>query len=340
MIPERETETFGVETPLASQRSAEPLAGGARDVFFVANPTAGAGRRKQLVAECVKLIEGAGFRGTVVDSPQELTELASDSLDSGRLRMVFACGGDGTFSAALNRLPAGVPLALLPMGTENLLARYTQHSASPRRVLELVEQGVVATLDAGRAANQLFSLVLSVGFDAQVIHRVHANRRGHITHLAYARPIAMAMARYHWPQIKATATRADGTVTTVTGSWAFAANLPSYAQQLPIVHQARGTDGLLDLCVFRKGSIVSGFWYFWHVLRKRHHHLPSVTTTRFTHLRLEAVDGSSIPYQVDGDPGGVLPVEVEVVPERLKVVVTRQVAAKLGFKLSNRVAIG
>jgi diacylglycerol kinase family enzyme len=219
------------------------------------------------------------------------------------------------------------------MGTENLLARYARHSASPRRVLELVESGSVIHLDAGRVAGQLFALVVSAGFDAQVIHQVHRERRGHITHLAYARPLALALAQYNWPQIRATATGPDGAQTVTEGSWAFAANLPSYAQGLPIVHSAKGCDGWLDLCVFRKGSVMSGFWYFWHVLRRRHYHLPSVTTARFTHLRLESVDGSPIPIQVDGDPGGMLPVEIDVVPRRLPLVVLPHVANKLGFQV-------
>jgi diacylglycerol kinase family enzyme len=38
--------------------------------------------------------------------------------------VVFACGGDGTISSVLSGLAGtGVPLAILPAGTGNLLAR-------------------------------------------------------------------------------------------------------------------------------------------------------------------------------------------------------------------------
>ncbi len=33
------------------------------------------------------------------------------------------------------------------------------------------------------------------------------------------------------------------------------------------------------------------------------------------------LSSSSIPYQLDGDPGGVLPVEIRVLPGRLKLVI-------------------
>jgi diacylglycerol kinase family enzyme len=48
---------------------------------------------------------------------------------------------------------------------------------------------------------------------------------------------------------------------------------------------------------------------------KRHQQLPDWATARVTRLRIECDE--QVPYQVDGDPGGMLPVEVEVLPARL-----------------------
>jgi diacylglycerol kinase family enzyme len=50
-------------------------------------------------------------------------------------------------------------------------------------------------------------------------------------------------------------------------------------------------------------------------------------------LRIESDE--PVPYQLDGDPGGLLPVDVEVLPERLRLVVTPAAARACGFQLPN-----
>jgi diacylglycerol kinase family enzyme len=44
-------------------------------------------------------------------------------------------------------------------------------------------------------------------------------------------------------------------------------------------------------------------------------------------MRITSED--EIPYQIDGDPGGHLPVEVEVVPKRVSFLVPRKTAKRL-----------
>ena len=322
----------GLESHTHSQRCTQ-LRDDARDVVLFVNRAAGTGRRQRRIDDVVRCLAESDFRPTVVNSVEQL-KLGVDQMKSSEtLRAVLACGGDGTLAAVVNAAPAGIPLAIVPMGTENLMARYLRHSLKPKRVASLLKDGVVVNLDAGRIGSRLFTLVVSAGFDARVIHDVHARRTGGISRWAYALPILRAMIGYQFPKVRAIATGPDGRHMESEGRWAFAANLPQYAQQIRIVNQAVGTDGLLDLCVFRKGSVASGFWYFWHVLRQRHHRLPSVTTALFTHLRIESVDGREIPYQIDGDPGGMLPVEVDAVPGRLSFVVMPKTARRLGVAL-------
>jgi diacylglycerol kinase family enzyme len=50
-------------------------------------------------------------------------------------------------------------------------------------------------------------------------------------------------------------------------------------------------------------------------------------------FRLEAQDSTNIPYQVDGDFGGVLPLDVEVLPGDLRLLVSREAAQRIGFTL-------
>lgn len=53
-------------------------------------------------------------------------------------------------------------------------------------------------------------------------------------------------------------------------------------------------------------------------------------------LRIEPKDNTkSIAYQVDGDFGGTLPVDVEIVPKQLRLLVSPETAQRLGFALPN-----
>jgi diacylglycerol kinase family enzyme len=47
-------------------------------------------------------------------------------------------------------------------------------------------------------------------------------------------------------------------------------------------------------------------------------------------LRIESDD--AVPYQLDGDPGGVLPVEITILPQRVRLLVTESWAIKHGFQ--------
>ena len=54
----------------------------------------------------------------------------------------------------------------------------------------------------------------------------------------------------------------------------------------------------------------------------QHQRLADCTTRRVRRLRITA--DAQVPYQLDGDPGGLLPLDVQVLPGRLTLVVPRE----------------
>jgi diacylglycerol kinase family enzyme len=99
----------------------------------------------------------------------------------------------------------------------------------------------------------------------------------------------------------------------------FLFNLPCYAAGLPFTPGANGDDGLFDLCAFERGSFWNGMRYLMAVLRGKHDRLADCTLRRVTGLRVEADE--EVPFQLDGDFGGHLPLEVSLLPRRLTLVV-------------------
>jgi diacylglycerol kinase family enzyme len=282
------------------------------------------------------MAEALTSAGYVVEITSEIAEMAALSaagIDS--IRTVVAAGGDGTASVVRRSLPREIPLIPVPMGTENLLARYLSQKSAAASVRAAIDRGVIVDLDLGRANGQEFLLMMSAGFDADVVRRLHENRRGNIQHTSYLKPILQAIRSYRYPELQLYCGDDGQAAENAAGCrWLFAFNLPVYAMGWRIAPEASGADGLLDVCTFERGSFSGGLRYLYHVLRGTHADLPDVRLARSRGFRLEAANRTEVPYQLDGDFAGMLPVDVDVLPGQLRLLVSRRTARRLGFQVA------
>ena len=110
--------------------------------------------------------------------------------------VVMACGGDGTVRAVMTVLAGtGVPLAVLPAGTGNLLARNLQLPlASLDAAVAIAFGGVDRAIDLGVAvltdmdgekAEHVFLVMAGLGLDAQMIANTSADLKKQVGWLAY-----------------------------------------------------------------------------------------------------------------------------------------------------------
>src|SRR5688500_7006037 len=144
----------------------------ARRVLISVNPSAGARHRLDLVIRLQDALLAEGLLVTVVESLDQLKILVHDPQLQPELRAVIAGGGDGTVSLIANLSPPGTPLAILPLGTENLLSKYLASSADPQKLARTIAEGLTIQLNAGQAGDRLFLLMAGVGFDAEVVRRM------------------------------------------------------------------------------------------------------------------------------------------------------------------------
>ena len=292
-------------------------------IVVAANSYRGRRGPRTRVAALVRALEALGLpvrvvwdqaeRGTTLRSPAALRSV----------RCVVAAGGDGTVSAVINELSADVPLAVLPLGNENLFAGAFGFEDDPGALAGAIARGTRQRIDLGRAhttaGRRLFTLMLSAGFDADVVHRFTrwrtaggAPRRA--GRAAYVRPLAAALWSYPHAAITLTA---DGVA--VDGSHCTVANLPDYALDMRLAPEARADDGLLDWTVLSRSGRVALAGYALAVARARHTQQAHVPVGRARTLTLRSA--GPVPVQIDGDPWGFTPVEVEVMPAALSVVV-------------------
>jgi YegS/Rv2252/BmrU family lipid kinase len=286
---------------------------GKREIAILANPRAGAEHSRHLVESFAQRLQGMGLAPVVCWHRQELTEAVASAKE--KLRCVVAAGGDGTLLEVLNRAP-GLPVALLPLGTENLVAGYCGLARNAGALAEIIATGQVREIDVGQANGRTFCLMASAGFDAAVVHRVHRRRRGHITRLSYALPIVQVVQDYCYPPIDV---ELIDTGERLRGSLVFVFNVPRYGLGLSIAREAQPDDGLLDLYVFERPGMFALAGYALAILRGHHRDRPDVHYRRARGFRLSST--KPVPLQTDGDPAGWLPATIEVLPQRLTLLV-------------------
>ena len=302
------------------------LTSGTDQVLILQNPTAGRQNRQQRVQKLQQELHQLGLETTCFSDIHALTAEAERAQSNGTLRAVVAAGGDGTVGLVVNHLPAGIPISVLPLGTENLLAR--SFDIQPENAAQVIHQGTFVRLDAGEANGRLFLLMFSCGLDSDIVERLHKQRQGHISHWSYLRPILASIRSYRYPEVRVYFEHggdSEPTTQEVAARWVFVNNLPIYALKIPIVPQAIGTDGVLDLCTLRRGSLPAALWYLAGILLRRHQRWKDCTTANVTSVRLES--DHPVAFQLDGDPGGQLPVHIQVHPQRVTLLIPAASAA-------------
>jgi YegS/Rv2252/BmrU family lipid kinase len=277
------------------------------------NPTSGAGRRNKPILDLIRHLSQLGFKARLYSRRADLDEAVRDPARRGSLVALVAAGGDGTVLDLINRHPA-LPICVLPLGTENLLAKAIQVPRCGRTVAEIIARGNRRRIDLASLNGRHFLIMASFGIDAEVIHQVHRNRGGgHIRHTSYIGPILNAIRTFQPPTLRI---RVDDSPEVHEGQLAVIANLRSYALNLGMVPTADGTDGLLDARIFQIHSPADLLFQFVSVLRGTHETSSSVTRLRGRKFRIES--DTPVPIQVDGDEAGTTPAEITIQPLALE----------------------
>ena len=338
----------------------------ARKVVVSVNPKAGRTSPMLRAEELCDRLRELQFEAELATDLSEVTEKAEQYHREGSLRALVGVGGDGTAAELVNRTSQGLPVTLLSAGTANLIAKYLKLGRTPKRLAEQIAAGHLLQFDAGRVTpvatdtvnadvkGRLFLVMVSCGLDADVVGRVHAHREeryqsgskkgAHISYASYIKPIMKTIGNYDFPEVKVEVleggdekvynqNRKDvanlvSPYSLEHGRWVFVFNLPCYGWGLPLVPKAIGTDAKFDHCIFDGKSFWHGFKYAaFGQCGSIHRFLGDVRLGQGTKYRL-TTEGD-VPYQLDGDPGGKLPVDVEMLEKRFTVLVPEWAAKKM-----------
>ena len=280
------------------------------------NPSSGAGQRTQPMRDLIRHLRILGITPRLYSRRTDFDAAVTDPQRRPHLIAAVAAGGDGTILDLVNRHPH-LPLCLLPLGSENLLAQHLKIPRNGIEVAEIIARGHRRRLDLGRLNGRLFLIMASVGFDAEVIHRVHAERKGgHVRHTSYIGPILKSLWSFQPQTLRVTV---DDSPVVYEGQLAVVANLSSYALHIGVVPTANGSDGVLDARLFTARTRTGLLRRILSVLRGTHEHDPAVTRLTGRKFRIES--DTPILLQADGDPAGTTPAEITIEPLAVEFIV-------------------
>ena len=145
--------------------------------LVIVNPIAGKGRARTIGA-CVELARStlaahdydADVR--VTTGPQDAYRFSSEAA-AASVDLVIAWGGDGTVNGAATGVAGtSIPLAIIPGGSGNGLARDLLLPFNPTAAFTIAATGATRVIDAGELHGSLFYNVAGVGFDARIAARL------------------------------------------------------------------------------------------------------------------------------------------------------------------------
>lgn len=289
-----------------------------RMVIIQRNPRSGTGKGREQLRILASRLKSLGYRVRMFANRAKMDSYVAQLPPSRELVCIVAAGGDGTVCDLVNRHP-GIPLAVLPLGTENLMARYLGLSRCGASLADIIHRRKVRVLDSAMANGQRFLLMLSVGIDADIVQTLHQKRTGNIWKTDYVWPGIREFFRTRSSNYVATS--ADGRQT-VSGSHVIVTNIPRYGLGLPFAPDASPDDHLLDVRAFHGTTR----WQLLCHAAKLMLGLPPGDTeiTRFStnavslYCRETARETHS---QCDGDPGPSTPIHIEIDPKSVSLIV-------------------
>lgn len=300
------------------------------NVLILHNPRSGSRHAVDVVQNIVAHLQERGLVGIALDSLDSFQQRAEELISKNDLRAVISAGGDGTATAVVQRVHRDTPIWICPLGTENLLAKHLGMSIDPEQTAASIKAMKTRRFDAGLANGKLFLILTGVGYDAEVVRQVHTNRRGHIRRWHYWWPILKCAFTYPFPKLRLSVIESDAYSNTSAphnsweACWFFLINQPRYADGLAIAPAATGDDGLIDACSFKCGGILRSLRYLLAIRSGTHAKLADFRTEKLSKFRIEVIGSDQknpavplVSYQIDGDWGGYLPLEIESLPGRL-----------------------
>jgi len=305
-----------------------------RNALLIHNPNAGGGgtTRREELDKARRIFAAGGIEAELAETtgPGEATDIALRAGQEGR-QLVIACGGDGTLNEVVNGLARQqnghrVPLALLPGGTANVLAKELSLPWDIPQAAERLVHGTVREIALGLATPlnapdraRYFLSVAGAGPDGRITYAVDLELKARMGIFAYWWQGAREVLNYKFPRF-AVKTKDQS----IEASLVIVGRTKHYGGPFKITTKADLYEDQFELAVLttqsglRYLSYLPTLWFGDLRQAEGVHFLKADT------LLCEPINDEPVYTQVDGEPLSRLPVEFKIAPRALKLLIPRE----------------
>jgi diacylglycerol kinase family enzyme len=290
-------------------------------LLLIRNPTAGR-RRRGLVEAVVRRVKAEGWQVDLVETAAagDARRLA-ESGDIGRYAVLAVAGGDGTINEVVNGLASRAgptpPLAIVPLGTANVLAHELGLGSSAAAIASTITAGRAVLVHPGQACGgsgiggdpRCFSLMAGAGFDAKVVAGVSAPLKRRLGRAAYVWRSLIETQRYRPVRY---AVEIDGVG--YEAASVIVTRSRYYAGPYLVAPQAALGEPLLHVCLFERWGRSQTLRFGLALLTGRLPHTGGYRVITGKEIKVsvlsDAGETRAQPVQIDGDDALTLPVSI------------------------------
>jgi YegS/Rv2252/BmrU family lipid kinase len=142
-----------------------------KKICIIFNPKAGNSkltRLNKIIAELNKNNAVTLFETSVAGDATNIARTESANFD-----IIVAAGGDGTINEVVNGINSNTPLAIIPMGTANIVAIEAGISNSNKVICDAINAGKTKKVYVSNINNKKFILMTGIGYDAKVVSNIN-----------------------------------------------------------------------------------------------------------------------------------------------------------------------
>ncbi len=294
-----------------------------RDALLIVNPTAGGGRRVPQLEEARRIFRHAGIETELQNTraPGDATAMARRAVEASR-QLVIVCGGDGTVNEAVNGLACSqVPLAVLPAGTANVLAKELSLPWNLPRAAERIAGAPYRRIALGLAIPEkssgeprYFLSVAGAGADGALVSAVRPEIKLKAGILAYWQEGLRQLTKYDFPLFR---TSMAGNAIDIDASLVVVGRTKHYGGPFKITTEADLMQPEFELAFVTSRSRWRYLAYLPLLWAGKLRGARYVQFFKTSSLQCASNSASQVQIQVDGEPAGRLPVEFRIVPDAL-----------------------